>query len=73
MLTATENSDGCLHKQYRYLTLLLFLLLCTPVALAQEYRGTILGQVTDASKAIVPNATEQNFPRRIQLSLKMQF
>src|SRR5689334_20442133 len=36
--------------------LLLLLVLCPTLSIAQETRGTILGRVTDATGSVVPNA-----------------
>ncbi len=42
---------------FRPFVLSLLLLLVTFPALAQNYRGTIRGQITDAQKAVIPNTT----------------
>jgi Carboxypeptidase regulatory-like domain/TonB-dependent Receptor Plug Domain len=46
-----------LRPQCLFLLSLLVVMGSTPFLAAQEYRGTIFGQVADTSKAAVPNAT----------------
>ncbi|HVH89008.1 MAG TPA: carboxypeptidase-like regulatory domain-containing protein, partial [Terriglobales bacterium] len=42
--------------KFRFISLFIFLMLTAPALLSQTFRGTILGAVTDASGAVIPNA-----------------
>jgi carboxypeptidase family protein/TonB-dependent receptor-like protein len=57
MVRFAINFPHCLWKRRFHLFVYLLFLLSVPFAGAQEYRGTILGQVTDTSKASIANAT----------------